>query len=165
MRRPGVAAVAPAAAVLAAAGAAGWWLLWPGGVTGTSGGPPAAADVARGEALYAENCAVCHGGRLEGQPDWQSPGADGRLPAPPHDETGHTWHHGDRLLFDYTRLGGREAMARRGVDFDSGMPGFGEVLSDREIGEVLAFIKSRWPDPMRAFQSERTAAETAGNGG
>ena len=57
---------------------------------------PAAADPA---SLYAENCASCHGAKLEGQPDWRSPGPDGVMPAPPHDRTGHTWHHGDGMLF------------------------------------------------------------------
>ena len=57
-------------------------------------------DLDRGQALYADSCAACHGANLEGQPDWRVPGADGILPAPPHDETGHTWHHDNQLLFD-----------------------------------------------------------------
>ena len=56
---------------------------------------PEAADIAQGEDLYREYCAACHGADLEGQPDWRSAGPDGVLPAPPHDETGHTWHHPD----------------------------------------------------------------------
>ena len=62
-------------------------------------------NLARGEAVYAEACASCHGANLEGQPNWRSPGPDGRLPAPPHDETGHTWHNPDRLLLQITALG------------------------------------------------------------
>ena len=42
--------------------------------------------VALGQQIYAENCASCHGANLEGQPNWRSPGPEGRLPAPPHDE-------------------------------------------------------------------------------
>lgn len=72
-------------------------------------------DVANGQSLYAENCAACHGAELEGQPNWQTPDADGVLPAPPHDETGHTWHHDNQLLFDYTWLGGAAALDARGV--------------------------------------------------
>ena len=64
-------------------------------------------DLRRGAALYAQHCASCHGARLEGQPDWQIAGADGVLPAPPHDETGHTWHHDDAMLTDYVRRGGQ----------------------------------------------------------
>ncbi len=125
---------------------------------------PATVDIAQGEALYAQNCAACHGANLEGQPDWRTPDADGRLPAPPHDETGHTWHHPDRMLFEYTKLGGREALARQGVEFDSGMPGFDDVLTDREIWNILAYIQSTWPERERAAQAERTAADLA-NGG
>lgn len=86
------------------------------------------------------------------------PGPDGRLPPPPHDETGHTWHHADNVLFDYTKLGGREALARRGVTFDSGMPGFQDRLSDAEIRDILAFIQSTWPARLRHIQAARSEA-------
>jgi mono/diheme cytochrome c family protein len=56
------------------------------------------AAVARGRVLYDATCAVCHGSNLEGEGDWQSPGPDGRYPAPPHDASGHTWHHSDNDL-------------------------------------------------------------------
>lgn len=120
---------------------------------------PAQVDIAVGQALYAENCAACHGANLEGQADWQSPGEDGRLPAPPHDRTGHTWHHPDSVLFGYTQLGGTELLKQQGMDFDSGMPGFGDTLSDQEIWNILAYIKSTWPDRERNVQAERSLAE------
>ena len=63
-------------------------------------------DIQTGQALYAEHCAACHGVELEGQANWQQPNPDGTMPAPPHDETGHTWHHDNMLLFNYTKLGG-----------------------------------------------------------
>ncbi|MCY4361382.1 MAG: c-type cytochrome, partial [Gammaproteobacteria bacterium] len=47
-------------------------------------------DVSAGQTLYQEQCAACHGANLEGQPNWRSANDDGTLPAPPHDETGHT---------------------------------------------------------------------------
>lgn len=73
------------------------------------------------------------------------------LPAPAHDETGHTWHHDDGLLFRCTKLGGAAFMAERGATgVRSGMPGFGDRLSDAEIRDVLAYIKSRWPEDVRA---------------
>ena len=34
---------------------------------------------------------------------------------------------------------------------------FAEVLSDDEIWAVLAYIKSRWPENIRARQAEATA--------
>lgn len=99
--------------------------------------------VALGNALYRENCASCHGVELEGQADWQARDADGYLPAPPHDETGHTWHHPTEQLFAITKLG-TEAIV--GGGYKSNMIGFGDVLSDAEIHAVLAYIKSTWPD-------------------
>lgn len=42
-------------------------------------------DVAKGQTLYAEQCASCHGVDLKGQPNWRTAGDDGILPAPPHD--------------------------------------------------------------------------------
>jgi len=108
--------------------------------------------VALGERVYGQQCAGCHGPKLEGEPDWQTRRPDGTLPAPPHDATGHTWHHADAQLFDITRRG---VAAVVGGTYRSNMPAFGKVLSDREIWAVLAFIKSRWPADIRAAQ-ERT---------
>lgn len=118
--------------------------------------PAAAQD---GIALYAEHCAACHGAQLEGAPDWQRRGPDGLFPAPPHDETGHTWHHGDGFLFAYTRYGGQAVLDELGVDFESGMPGFDGILSAAEIDAILAYIRSTWPPEQRAFQQARTAQE------
>nr|WP_236545238.1 cytochrome c [Tropicimonas marinistellae] len=122
-------------------------------------GQAASADGVAGAALYQEHCASCHGKELEGQPNWRVADENGVLPAPPHDETGHTWHHGDMLLFTYTRLGGAETLARQGLEFQSNMPGFGEILSDQEIWNILAFIKSTWPEHVQDIQAERTQAE------
>ena len=101
--------------------------------------------VARGEVIYGETCASCHGADLSGQEgmDWQVCDADGYLPAPPHDETGHTWHHPDEVLIAITTHG-TEALI--GGTYRSNMIGFGDVLSDQEILDVLAYIKSTWPE-------------------
>ena len=141
-----------ARAVVAAAAMAGWLLI---GLVAW-----ASDDLAQGAALYAEHCASCHGKNLEGAPDWRRQGEDGLYPAPPHDATGHTWHHGDQLLFDYTKLGGEGALAALGItDFESGMPGFAESLTDNEIRNVLAFIKSTWPEQLRQHQEDMTRQE------
>jgi mono/diheme cytochrome c family protein len=107
--------------------------------------------LALGEQVYAEQCASCHGDNLEGQPDWQTPAPSGRLPAPPHDASGHTWHHSDEALFLITKDG----MAALVPDYESDMPPFGEILSDAEITAVLDFIKSTWPERERAYQEEQ----------
>ena len=59
--------------------------------------------VAEGRAVYAKHCAECHGAKLEGQPNWQTRNPGGTFPAPPHDPSGHTWHHPDRVLFAITK--------------------------------------------------------------
>jgi mono/diheme cytochrome c family protein len=100
--------------------------------------------------LYGVHCAACHGKRLEGQANWRSALPAGGLPAPPHDASGHTWHHPDRLLFDYTKKGG-QAMAPK--SFKSNMPGFGATLPDRDIWAILSYIKSQWPADIRARQA------------
>lgn len=134
--------------LLLASVAAGGWLLVPS----SSGIDPSdSAQVALGRTLYAEHCASCHGANLEGQPDWRTRKADGRMPAPPHDATGHTWHHSDRQLFEMTKKG-PSAMV---PGYRSDMPGFEGILSDREIKAVLSYIYSTWPPEIRERQQRR----------
>jgi mono/diheme cytochrome c family protein len=104
--------------------------------------PGDASRVALGATVYARHCAACHGARLEGQPEWRKRLANGRLPAPPHDESGHTWHHPDHVLFAITRNGLVPPYAPQG--YASDMPAFRGVLKDEEIWAALAFIKSHW---------------------
>lgn len=117
-------------------------------------GPP--ASMGPGERLYAKHCASCHGANLEGQPDWKSPLASGRLPAPPHDASGHTWHHPDGVLFRITRQGPAAIVGR---SYESDMPEFGTLLSDGDITAVLAFIKSTWPEREQGYQEEMSRRE------
>ncbi|SHI71844.1 Cytochrome C oxidase, cbb3-type, subunit III [Palleronia salina] len=112
-------------------------------------------EIALGRRVYDAECASCHGADLQGQPDWQSPGADGLMPAPPHDETGHTWHHPDAMLFALTRDGLGAVLGD--PDYESGMPAFAGRLSDDEIRAALSFIKSTWPDEIRAAHDEINA--------
>ena len=139
-----IAAVGLAAAIL---------ILWRGSAA-TEAAVQDQAVIALGQRLYAENCATCHGADLEGQPDWQTPLANGRYPAPPHDETGHTWHHPDDILFRIVKEG---TAAIVGGGYESDMPGFADVLSDAEVRAVLAYIKSTWPERERSYQAETSA--------
>ncbi len=108
--------------------------------------PDNAEIVAAGAGLYQKHCASCHGAKLEGQPNWKQRLENDRLPAPPHDQTGHTWHHTDALLFKITKLGTK---AIAGDDYETDMRGFGSELSDDEIIAVLSYIKSTWPAEIR----------------
>ena len=113
-------------------------------------------DIGAGQVLYEEHCASCHGANLEGQPNWRSSNDDGTVPAPPHDESGHTWHHDNQLLYTYTALGGEGALAERGItNFKSAMPGFAEVLTEEEIWNILAYIRSNWSNRVQRIQAGR----------
>ncbi len=108
-------------------------------------------QVSRGLEVYRAHCAACHGIKLEGQPNWRERLPSGRLPAPPHDASGHTWHHPDRQLFDITKHG-VERYAPPG--YRSDMPAFGGRIADADIWAVLAYIKSTWPAEIRRAQVE-----------
>lgn len=137
-RRVAWLAVAMAAVAVLAASAI-WWAT--------------SARSAHGAALFAVQCAACHGDHLQGQPDWQRRLPSGRLPAPPHDASGHTWHHSDALLLGITKHG---MTPYGGSNYQSDMPAFAGVLSDDDIGVVLDFIKSRWPPRERDYQAQVT---------
>jgi len=116
-----------------------------------SADPSDAELVAMGRQVYASQCAACHGANLEGQPNWRSRKSDGRLPAPPHDASGHTWHHDDNSLFQLTKFG---LAALVGQPVETNMPIYEDVLSDEQIWAVLAYIKSRWPEKIRQRQAD-----------
>ena len=123
------------------------------------GAPPAddAVQVALGGRIYAAQCASCHGARLEGQADWRRPGADGLLPAPPHDASGHTWQHGDAELFD---LVAHSVANIAPPGYRTGMPAFDGRLAPAEIRAVIAYIKAQWPPGVRAYQEAQNPGGT-----
>ena len=114
--------------------------------------PRNATRVAVGSMVYAQHCAACHGAKLEGQPNWRIRLPNGRLPAPPHDDTGHTWHHPDRVLFAITKGGVVPPYAPQG--YQSDMLAFGGKLSDDEIWSALAYIKSHWTSQVLPARAE-----------
>lgn len=128
------------------------------GVLSRRSGREATADlsnpqlVAMGEDVYNTYCAACHGFDLEGQADWQQANPDGSFRAPPHDETGHTWHHSDASLVESIKLGGTRLQPNIGV---SAMPAYDDVLTDQQITAVLAYIKSTWPQEILEAQEAR----------
>ena len=113
--------------------------------------PNNARQVALGQEVYAVRCAGCHGANLEGQPNWKDGSLNGPRSAPPHDATGHTWHHADKLLFDIIQRGGQ---ASSPPEYQNTMPAFGGILSDDEIWAVLAYLKRSWPPDIRAAQEQ-----------
>ena len=141
-------------ACIAAAGAAALF-FYAGKPSAAFIDPADAALVAQGKGIYTTHCAACHGINLEGQPEWRKRLPNGRLPAPPHDGSGHTWHHPDAVLVDIVKNGlvpGRTAPD----GYQSDMPAYAQVLSDAEVAAVLAYIKSSWPPEALAMQKELT---------
>ena len=120
--------------------------------------PGDAKVVAQGQSIYQTHCAACHGAKLEGQPNWRERDAKGLLPAPPHDASGHTWHHPDKVLVRITKLG--VAKAANLKDYNSAMPAYEGVLSDQEIVAVLSWIKAQWP-PMIRDKHDQINAQAA----
>ena len=133
-------------AVLIAGGLLVGWIWFGNGGAGLTGAQRAKAALlrpddakltAQGAEIYARACASCHGANLEGQAGWRT----NRKLAPPHDETGHTWHHPDQMLFQVVKHGS--------IAMGGSMPGFKGILTDEEIIAVLSYIKSRWPARVR----------------
>ncbi|AWB35657.1 hypothetical protein DBV39_05490 [Orrella marina] len=109
----------------------------------------------QGKILYEQYCASCHGVNLEGQPRWRDRMSNGRLPAPPHDVTGHTWHHPDAELRSLIRDGLVPGITAP-PGYESDMPAYGEILTDEQIDLILAYIKGFWPEQALDAQREIT---------
>ncbi|CAG1013225.1 MAG: cytochrome c [Anaerolinea sp.] len=113
-------------------------------------------QLTRGREIYLQNCAACHGAEGRGQfPEAPfQPDSTGRIGAPPHNDTGHSWHHSDVLLIRYVTEGGFSDLTRFYL-----MPPFGDVLTDEQIMLVIAHIKTLWTDEQRARQRQLTIEE------
>ncbi len=110
--------------------------------------PDDARLLAQGEQIYTRTCATCHGAQLQGQPNWRQRDAKGLLPAPPHDASGHTWHHPDEMLIRITKYGVASGAGLK--SYQTAMPIYDGVLSDEEIVAALSWIKAQWPAHIRA---------------
>jgi copper transport protein len=92
--------------------------------------------VVRGEALFAQNCALCHGAGGKGD----GPGA-ASLRRPPADLTaGHAVPHSDA---DYVYW------IENGIE-GTDMPAFGEALGQAQISDVIAYMRSLQQDALLA---------------
>lgn len=116
--------------------------------------------VTAGRTVYLQNCASCHGIQLEGQKNWRRRNSEGYLPAPPHDETGHTWHHSDSYLFNMTKYGIEKIIGKK---YQNNMPAYDGILSDDEIIAVLSYIKSMWPKSIREKHDQINARASSFN--
>ena len=102
-----------------------------------------------GKALYLKNCASCHKKNLSGQINWDVKlDKDGHRLAPPMNGDGHTWHHDDNTLFYITKYG----LGRYVKNYKGKMGGFSDKLTDNQIKNVLAYVKSYWPEKKYQYQ-------------
>ena len=99
---------------------------------------PDSQSEAAGEQIFAATCAACHGANGEGAENWMARGDDGRLPPPPLNGDGHTWHHSDGVLYGIVSDGGL------GLGFGSNMPAFKDQLTREQIIAVLEYVKTLW---------------------
>ncbi|MDP3984853.1 MAG: cytochrome c, partial [Acidimicrobiia bacterium] len=89
---------------------------------------------------------------LSGDPGWKTPNPDGSYPPPPHDSSGHTWHHSDQTLLELVRAGSDFPQTR--------MPAFENVLTDDDVGAILEYLKANWGPDEREYQRQVTEQET-----
>lgn len=115
-------------------------------------------QIAQGRIYYEQTCAACHGIDGQGQfPDAPlEPDATGRLGAPPHNETGHTWHHTDELLLRYITEGG---LADPQNFYP--MPRWDSLYDREDAALIIAYIKTMWTEEQRIYQHHMTQEEEA----
>ncbi len=112
--------------------------------------------ITAGRAIYRQNCASCHGIHGEGAPNWERPDALGEMPPPPHNASGHTWKHGDGMLYRLVHDGWRDPFNKTNR---LTMPSFGTQLTPLEIRSVIGYIKTMWTPEQSAFQRTESRRE------
>lgn len=97
------------------------------------------AQVKRGRAIFNQHCVECHGAEGKGKTkDWRVPDANGNYPPPPLDDSAYAWHHPTEALLESVHIGSPQGF---GI-----MPRWEKQLSEREMRDVVAYIKSLWSD-------------------
>ena len=114
-----------------------------------------------GRSTYVKYCASCHGESAEGQANWELTNESGELPAPPHNEGGHTWRHSDQDLVKIITDGWRDPFNRTQR---LTMPGFKGVLTSSEIKNVVDYLRTLWTSDQQTFQREQSMSERMPNG-
>jgi len=135
-------------------------VLGAGALAAGEPGPPPLdpKEVEAGRIVYQKYCASCHGVRGEGEPNWETPNAQGELPSPPHNAEGHTWKHSDAMLYRMVSEGWRDPFNKTER---LTMPPFRDALSPEEIRDVITHLRTLWTPEQRQFQWEETQVRGA----
>lgn len=94
------------------------------------------AQIDKGETIFQQNCASCHGAKAEGSAGWQQ--ASGEKAAPPLDGSANTRNKSIEQLLEVIRQGS--------IQIGGSMPAFKHALSEREMLQTVAYFQSKWPD-------------------
>jgi mono/diheme cytochrome c family protein len=106
-----------------------------------------AANIARGKQLYEDNCQACHGvGGIGESPGDPSARDEYGFKAPALNDDAHGWHHSDKNL---------SATVLNGSSRNERMVAFKETLSDEDVDNVIAYVKSLWSFRSLACQGAR----------
>lgn len=114
--------------------------------------PPERGDAARlmrGDTLFQQHCAQCHGKRAEGAPDWRKRLPDGSFPPPPLNGTGHAWHHPASELKEVIIFGRNR------------MPAWNGKLGREDVEDLVAWFQSMWPEEIHAAWARANARAEA----
>lgn len=114
-----------------------------GSAIAQTGQVPDPAAVIRGSEVYTNNCLSCHKKEGVGENIPLGVRAPNYLVAMPLDESSHAWHHGDEQLIKTIKKGNQR------------MPSFNNVLSEHELEDVLAYVKSLWSNRIIACQGPK----------
>ena len=115
------------------------------------------ALLARGAQLFGEHCALCHGPRAQGHPDWQTPSDGSFAAAPPLDGTGNDWKR-SRAELAHTIMQG--AQGKDGAEI---MPAWKGRLSEHDVEALVAWLQSLWaPDVYDKWLKSQAATAPPG---
>ena len=95
-----------------------------------------AAQIDRGQVVFQQNCASCHGANGEAQAGWKE--ASGEASAPPLNGSAHTWHHSLSQL--------KKTILKGSIQLGGSMPAFEARLSEDDLDSVIAYFQSKWPE-------------------
>ena len=108
---------------------------------------PAFAASPDGAAVYAANCATCHGASGQGTPDAVPPLAKDSYAV------------GDPKKCIHTVLAGmNDQIVVNGKTYNGGMPPWKGVLTNAQIAAVLTYVRSSWGNKASAITERQVAA-------